>query len=41
MARRRRPHHAQGTIKTAFADATRFNRTMTAADGADDLGGSA
>jgi len=38
MARRRRPHHALGTIKSAFADASRLNRTMTATDGADDLG---
>jgi motility quorum-sensing regulator/GCU-specific mRNA interferase toxin len=38
MARRRRPHHPLGTVKAAFADASRLNRTMTAADGADDLG---
>jgi motility quorum-sensing regulator/GCU-specific mRNA interferase toxin len=38
MAKRRQPHHALGAIKAAFADASRLNRTMTAAEGADDLG---
>ena len=38
MARRRQPHYPLKTIKAAFADATRMNRTMTAADGAEELG---
>jgi motility quorum-sensing regulator / GCU-specific mRNA interferase toxin len=38
MIRRRQPHHRLGTIKAAFAGVSRLNRTMTAADGADDLG---
>ena len=38
MARRRQPHYPLKTIKAVFADATRMNRTMTAADGADELG---
>lgn len=38
MARRRQPHDPLKTIKAAFADATRLNRTMTAADGAEELG---
>jgi motility quorum-sensing regulator/GCU-specific mRNA interferase toxin len=38
MARRRQPHHPLGAVKAAFADASRLNRTMSAADGADDLG---
>jgi hypothetical protein len=38
MARRRQPHYPLNTIKAAFADETRMNRTMTAADGAEELG---
>jgi motility quorum-sensing regulator/GCU-specific mRNA interferase toxin len=38
MRRGRRPHYPLNTVKAAFADATRMNRTMTAASGADDLG---
>jgi motility quorum-sensing regulator / GCU-specific mRNA interferase toxin len=38
MARSRQPQHRLGTIKAAFAGVSRLNRTMTAADGADDLG---
>jgi motility quorum-sensing regulator/GCU-specific mRNA interferase toxin len=36
--RRRRPHYPLSAIKAAFADASRLNRTMTAAEGAEDLG---
>lgn len=38
MRRPRQPRFPLKTIKTAFADATRLNRTMTAADGAEDIG---
>jgi hypothetical protein len=40
MARRRRrqPHYPLNSIKAAFSDVTWMNRTMTAADGAEDLG---
>ncbi len=38
MTRRRKPHYPLKTIKAAFADVTRLNRTMTAADGAEELG---
>jgi motility quorum-sensing regulator / GCU-specific mRNA interferase toxin len=38
MARRRQPRHKLRAIKAAFADISRLNRTMTASDGADDLG---
>ena len=34
----RRPHYSLRTVKAAFADAARINRTMTAAVGADELG---
>jgi motility quorum-sensing regulator / GCU-specific mRNA interferase toxin len=32
------PRYSLSTVKAAFADATRLNRTMTAAEGAEDLG---
>ena len=35
---RRRPHYPLKAIKAAFSDVTRMNRTMTAADGAEELG---
>jgi motility quorum-sensing regulator/GCU-specific mRNA interferase toxin len=38
MTRKRRPCYPLKTVKATFADATRMNRTMTAADGAEDLG---
>jgi motility quorum-sensing regulator / GCU-specific mRNA interferase toxin len=38
MARRRQAHYPLKTIKAAFTEATRLNRTMTAADGAEELG---
>jgi motility quorum-sensing regulator/GCU-specific mRNA interferase toxin len=38
MRQRRQPHYPLRTVKAAFADATRMNRTMTAAEGAEDLG---
>jgi hypothetical protein len=38
MTRWRQSHYPLKTIKAAFADATRLNRTMTAADGAEELG---
>lgn len=34
----RQPHYPLRTVKTAFSDAARMNRTMTAADGAVELG---
>jgi hypothetical protein len=37
MAARRRPHYALNAVKAAFADAARLNRTMTAAEGAEEL----
>ena len=37
-SRRRRPHYSLTTIKAAFADMSRINRTMTAAAGAEELG---
>ena len=36
--RQRRPHYSLKTIKAAFADVSRINRTMTAAAGAEELG---
>ncbi len=36
--RGRRSRYALGQIKAAFADATRLNRTMSAAEGAEALG---
>lgn len=38
MKSRRQPHYPLTTIKAAFADMTRLNWTMTAADGAEGLG---
>jgi motility quorum-sensing regulator/GCU-specific mRNA interferase toxin len=38
MRRGRHPHYPLKAIRTAFADAARLNRTMTAADGAEELG---
>jgi motility quorum-sensing regulator/GCU-specific mRNA interferase toxin len=38
MRRGRQPQYPLNAIRTAFADVTRLNRTMTAADGAEDLG---
>jgi hypothetical protein len=38
MRRGRRAHFPLSTVKSAFADELRLNRTMTAADGADALG---
>ena len=38
MARQRQPHYPLKAIKAAFSDAAQFNRTMTAANGAEDLG---
>lgn len=35
--RGRRPRYPLGTIKAAFADPTRINRTMSAAEGAEQL----
>ena len=35
---KRKPHYSLEAIKTAFADPDGLNRTVTAADGADDLG---
>jgi motility quorum-sensing regulator/GCU-specific mRNA interferase toxin len=35
---RRQPRYPLSTIKAAFSDVTRMNRTMTAADGAEHLG---
>jgi motility quorum-sensing regulator / GCU-specific mRNA interferase toxin len=37
-SRRRRPHYPLKTIKAAFAEVRRINRTMTAATGAEELG---
>jgi hypothetical protein len=37
MPERRRPRYPLGTIKTAFADLSRLNRTVSAAEGADAL----
>ncbi len=36
--RRQRPHYPLKDIKAAFSDVTRINRTLSAANGADDLG---
>ncbi len=36
--RRRKPHYALKSIKTAFTDAARINRTMTATFGAENVG---
>ena len=33
-----RPHYTLKSIQAAFADPTRMNRTMTAAEGAENLG---
>ncbi len=38
MISRRRPHYSLKAIKAAFSDVARMNRTMTAADGAEELG---
>jgi motility quorum-sensing regulator / GCU-specific mRNA interferase toxin len=38
MARRRRPHYPLKTVKAAFSNPARLNRTMTAAEGAEYLG---
>jgi motility quorum-sensing regulator/GCU-specific mRNA interferase toxin len=38
MKRRQKPHYPLKIIKAAFADVTCMNRTMTAAEGAEDLG---
>ncbi len=38
MRKRRQPHYPRSAIRAAFADTSRLNRTMTAAEGADDLG---
>ena len=37
MRRGRQPRYPLKAVKAAFADASRLNRTMTAADGAEDL----
>jgi hypothetical protein len=37
MKRGRQPHYALKTVKAAFADAARLNRTLSAAEGADTL----
>jgi motility quorum-sensing regulator/GCU-specific mRNA interferase toxin len=34
----RQPHYPLRKVKAAFADAARINRTMSAADGAEELG---
>jgi hypothetical protein len=38
MVRRRQQYHRLGTVKAAFVGVSGLNRTMTAAEGADDLG---
>jgi hypothetical protein len=38
MKRGRRPHYLLSAVKAAFSDARRLNRTMTAANGAEELG---
>src|SRR5882757_1083759 len=38
MKRGRRPRYTLKAIKAAFADLSRLNRTMTAAEGAEELG---
>ncbi len=38
MGRRRKPGYALKSIKVAFADAARLNRTLTATFGAEELG---
>jgi hypothetical protein len=38
MSRRRRPHYPLKTIRAAFSDAARLNRTKGAASGAENLG---
>jgi motility quorum-sensing regulator/GCU-specific mRNA interferase toxin len=38
MRRRRRPQYQLKAVTAAFADPTRINRTMSATDGAEDLG---
>jgi motility quorum-sensing regulator/GCU-specific mRNA interferase toxin len=38
MKRRRQPHDKLRAIKAAFSEPARINRTMTAANGAEDLG---
>ncbi len=38
MARRRQPHYPLKDVKAAFANPSRMNRTMTAAEGAEELG---
>jgi motility quorum-sensing regulator / GCU-specific mRNA interferase toxin len=38
MTRRRKAQHSLNKVKAAFADPSRLNRTMTATEGAEDLG---
>lgn len=38
MRRARQPHYPLLDVKAAFADPVRINRTMSAAEGAEDLG---
>jgi motility quorum-sensing regulator/GCU-specific mRNA interferase toxin len=38
MKKRRQPHYPLKTIKAAFSEPARMNRTMTAANGAEDIG---
>src|SRR6266851_1226213 len=38
MRAARSPRYRLATVRAAFADAARLNRTMTAAEGAEDLG---
>jgi motility quorum-sensing regulator/GCU-specific mRNA interferase toxin len=38
MKRRRQPHYQLRAIKAAFSEPARINRTMTAANGAEDIG---
>lgn len=38
MGKGRQRHYPLRTVKAAFADVTRINRTVTAANGAEDLG---
>ena len=37
MSRKRQPRYPLATIKAAFGDPARMNRTLTAAEGAEDL----
>ena len=38
MRKKRKARHSLAEIRTAFADPARLNRTMSAAEGAEDLG---